>query len=81
MNTAFHRSSASHSDPLAVNSTTMHQYYNTVQSDVNAEHAVDLAMSRRRAMALEAHRRRGHSGWLRMVAVALLLVSGVWLLS
>ncbi len=48
------------SDPLAVNSTTLHQYYNTVQSDASSEHMVDAAMSRRQAMAVQAYRRRKH---------------------
>jgi len=82
MNRAGTLPSARESDPLAVNSTTLHQYYNTVQSGSSSEHMVDAAMARRKAMALQAYRRRGYSGWLKAVSVAavLLLASAVWLL-
>ena len=73
------RPRAAEKDPLAVNSTTLHQYYNTVQSDTASEHAVDAALSRRQAMALQARRRRGRPVWLTVVALGALLASGVWL--
>jgi hypothetical protein len=81
MNRASVPSRSRDNDPLAVNSTTLHQYYNTVQSGEGSEHMVDQAMARRQAMALQAYRRRGRSGWLAVLAVVLLLASGVWLLS
>ena len=69
-------------DPLAVNSTTLHQYYNTVQSDAFSEHMVDAAMSRRQATAVQAYRRRSHphSVWLTVLAVVLVLLSGAWVM-
>ena len=80
MNRAVTLSRSRESDPLAVNSTTLHQYYNTVQSDASSEHMVDAAMSRRQAMAVQAYRREKHSVWLTVLAVALVLLSGAWVL-
>ena len=68
-----------HVDRFAINASTVHQYYNTVQSDTASEHAVDAALSRRQAMALQARRRRGRPVWLTVVALGALLASGVWL--
>lgn len=81
MNRAATMSRSRESDPLALNSTTMHQYYNTVQSGAASEHMVDQAMSRRQAMALQAYRRRGQPVWLGVLAVALVLASAIWLLA
>lgn len=82
MNRAATLSRPRESDPLAVNSTTMHQYYNTVQSDAFSEHLVDAAMSRRQATAVQAYRRQNRSIWLAVLAAVLVMVlfSGVWLL-
>ncbi|MEZ5706996.1 MAG: hypothetical protein R3E56_18100 [Burkholderiaceae bacterium] len=79
MNRAAIPSRRSENDPLAVNSTTLHQYYNTVQSEVSGDHLVDAAMARRQAMALQAHRRRGAPRWLAVLAAALLAACVVWL--
>lgn len=79
MNILAKRSRASEVDPLALNSTTMHQYYNTVQSDVASEHEVDSAMSRRQAMALQ--RRQARPVWPALLGVVVLLAGGVYLLS
>ena len=81
MNRAANLSRARESDPLAVNSTTLHQYYNTVQSDDSADNLVDAAMSRRQAKALQAHRRRGRPGrWALMALAVVALASAVWLI-
>ena len=77
--TTLHRTHQS--DALGINATTMHQYYNTVQSDVHPEHLVDVAMSRRQAMALQAHRREGRPGWVAVLTLVLLAVCAAWLIS
>lgn len=66
-------------DALAIDENTLHQYYNTVQSDVHPQHLVDAAMSRRQAMALQAQRRQGSHGRLVVVALVLLAACAVWL--
>ncbi|HEY9095377.1 MAG TPA: hypothetical protein VIN35_06505 [Hydrogenophaga sp.] len=79
MNRAAIPSRRSENDTLAVNSTTLHQYYNTVQSEVSGDHLVDAAMARRQAIALQAHRRRGVPRWLGVLAVVLLVACLAWL--
>ena len=80
MNRAAISSRRPENDPLAVNSTTLHQYYNTVQSEVSGDHLVDAAMARRQAIALQAHRRRGAPHWLGALAVVLVVACAAWLL-
>lgn len=80
MNRAVTLSRTLEGDPLALNATTLHQYYNTVQSDAFSEHMVDAAMSRRQAMAVQAYRRQSRPGWMAVVAVVLVVLSGVWVL-
>lgn len=72
---------ARETDTFGINSQTMHQYYNTVQSDEHPEHLVNAAMSRRQAMALQAHRRDSGPGWVAMLAVAAVVACVVWLLA
>jgi hypothetical protein len=69
-------------DAYAIDEKTLHQYYNTVQSDVHAEHLVDSAMSRRHAMALKAHRRDEGvgAGWMGVLMLGLVIAVAVWLL-
>jgi hypothetical protein len=80
MNRAAIPSRRQENDPLAVNSTTLHQYYNTVQSETSGDRLVDAAMARRQAIALQAHRRRGAPRWLSALAVLLLVACAAWLL-
>jgi hypothetical protein len=80
MNRAVTLSRARETDPLAVNSTTLHQYYNTVQSDASSDHQmVDAAMSRRQAVALQAYRRKSRPRWKMAVAFVLVLTCAFWL--
>ena len=56
----------------------MHQYFNTVQSEVNPEHLVDTAMMRRQAMALQAHRRSQRPFWKPVLMLGGLMAIAFW---
>ena len=59
------------SDALVINDDTVHQYYNTVQSDVGSDRLLDDALDRRRERGLAQRRRQP---WLWVGAVAVIAV-------
>lgn len=70
------------SDALVINNDTVHQYYNTVQSDLPDDQLLDRALDRRRDRS-RADRRQQQWLGTALVAVsvaALALVATVWLL-
>lgn len=71
-----------HVDRFAINASTVHQYYNTVQCDEHGDRLVDHAMERRHALAMASRRRSsGRPAWMSVLALGLVLACGVWLLS
>lgn len=70
------------SDALVINNDTVHQYYNTVQSDLPDDQLLDRALDRRRDRSRADRRQQQWLGTaLAAVSVAALaLVATVWLL-
>ena len=75
---------ASSADAFSINSDNVHCYYSTVQSEVHPQELVDIALARRRARAVELHRRRrvrpARLAWIGLLALGGLgLTAWVWL--